>query len=83
MKTAREIELEKELKLFKIAYLLIINDLLPDMNCDNCRYKNKDCAEEDCHKAICDNCKYKSEEFCKDKDCHKAIYHYFLNKAKE
>lgn len=53
MKTAREIELEKELKLFKIAYLLIINDLLPDMKCDNCRYKNKEyCEEKDCYSAI-------------------------------
>lgn len=43
----------KELKYIKIAFLLSINDLLPDMDCDNCKYRNKEyCDNEDCHRAI-------------------------------
>lgn len=46
-------ELIKQMKLFKGAYLLTINELLPDLNCDNCKYKNKKyCDDRDCHKAI-------------------------------
>lgn len=46
-------ELEKKLELVTVAYLLTINEILPDINCDNCKYKNnKYCKTEDCHKAI-------------------------------
>lgn len=46
-------ELKNQLKLFRTAYLLTINELLPDIDCDSCKYKNKKyCDDHDCHKAI-------------------------------
>lgn len=43
----------KELKYVKIAFLLSINDLLPDINCNKCKYRNEEyCEDENCHSAI-------------------------------
>lgn len=43
------------MKIFKVDHLFTIDEILPDIDCNKCRYRNeKFCKDKDCYNAMYD-----------------------------